>query len=262
MYDVRLFEYIVDPSRKKKPTLLSKDVKTFYIYSKEDGILAGNQVLDSFFEFYDLDIEFRIHKEDGSSFKRGEILASIIGRASDVYFVLDEVTKLLARLSGIATIANYYQSKLGATRLLDLGDYTPLYESFEQETLRLTGVKKLENLYVINELEIDDAGGILEAVEKAKYIYPTETIALEITDIKLFYDAINTKADILILKHFNDEALRRAKLDAPSEKILVIGGTVLPQRLEYISKLSFSYLSTPFLINASRILEFDVKLGK
>ncbi|CCV65828.1 Nicotinate-nucleotide pyrophosphorylase (Carboxylating) [Paracholeplasma brassicae] len=262
MFDYRLFELMVDPSRKKRQTILSTDVTTFYIYSKEEGILSGNHVLKAFFDFYDLDIEFRFHKEDGTSFRRGDILCSIIGRANDVYYVLNDVVLLLARLSGISTITNYYKSKLGQTTLLDLKQYSPLYEAFEANALAYGGARELENLHLIDELEIEAYGNIEEAIAKAIYLYKDKRIGIEVTDIKLFYDVIKTDVEVIVLKYFNDEALRRARLDAPEDKILIIGGTITPNRLEMISKMGYPYLATPFVLNASRVLEFGVKLGK
>lgn len=258
---MNLLELMTEKEKLNTDVIISNEVRTFFIFAKEEGIISGLDSVKALFDYFDVDIDVRFHKQNGDSFRRGDILCSVIGKSQKVYKVLDKAVRLLSRSSGISTITDMYQKQLGNTSILDLGQYTPLYEELEQAAIKAGGGTILPDILLIDEIQIETIGSIEDAVSKASYMYPNHQIAIEITDISLFYQAIKTKATILILKHFNDEALRRAKLDTDQEKVLVIGGLITPARLLTLEKLKFEYLTTTFLISASRHLEFGVKLG-
>ena len=95
-------------------SLIKKDEKiSAAIVAKENGIFAGLQ------EFKLLNNELKIKplKSDGSEIKKGDVLAQITGPAGKILEKERTYLNLLQRMSGIATLTNELDKKLGNARL-------------------------------------------------------------------------------------------------------------------------------------------------
>lgn len=91
------------------------------IRSKEEGVLAGLKEVLSFYKKHK--IETKPLKRDGDRLQRGEVIAELRGRKSDLLKVERTGLNLLERMSGIATqtrrwvdLANSYGVKIVGTR--------------------------------------------------------------------------------------------------------------------------------------------------
>jgi nicotinate-nucleotide pyrophosphorylase (carboxylating) len=253
------FEKLVEDLSSKPYHIVSKRPTVFYLISKEDGILSGIHEVEMFLNLFDMNINFRKHKENGQTMKRGDIICSFQGEEDSLYHALDVVKFLLGKMSGIASMVHYYQGKLGQARIGDLGLYTPGYEALEAVAFKDGGAEKL-SYYLVDETMVDLSASLKDAIDKAKFVH-SGIIALEVTDITKFYEAMDTNADVLIIKYFNDEAIRRAILDNRGQKILIVGGLILPNRLDIISSYQFDYLYSTLFNQAARIYDFALKVG-
>lgn len=253
------FEKLVEDLSSKPYHIVSKRPAVFYLISKEDGIISGINEVEMFLNLFDMNITFRKHKENGQHMKRGDIICSLQGEENSLYHALDVVKFILGKMSGIASMVQYYQNKLGQARIADLGLYSPGFEAIERVAFKDGGAEAL-SYYLIDETMVDLSESLKDAVEKAKYVSDT-IVALEVTDIAKFYDAMETSAEILIIKYFNDEAIRRAILDNRGQKILVVGGLILPNRLDVITSYQFDYLYSTLFNQAARIYDFALKVG-
>ena len=80
--------------------------KTFYakLVSKDDGILAGIEVIKGMFEEYGIDILSSM--DDGDKIKKGDILLELEGNARKILLLERTALNLLMRMSGVATKTN------------------------------------------------------------------------------------------------------------------------------------------------------------
>ena len=254
------YEKLIEDLNSKPNHVLSKSPAVFYFISKEDGIISGVNEIEAFLSLYDISIGFRKHKESGQPLKRGDIVCSLQGPTDSLYHVLPVIKHMLGKMTGIASMVHYYQSKLQQARVIDFGQYMPLYDAIDQIAYK-DGGALLTKYYVVTETMIDLESNIEDAVNKAKLL-TEQPIAIEINDIAKFYDALATNTDAIIIKYFNDEAIRRAVLDNKGKKIIIVGGLILPNRLDIIGSYQFDYLYSSLFEQASRIYDFAVKVGK
>lgn len=252
------FEKVIEELNSKPYHIASKKPVTFYLISKEDGILSGVNEVESLLNLYDIDITFRKHKENGQTLKRGEIVCSFSGNLDRVYHVLETVKFILGKMTGISTMVNFYQSRLKQSRIIDLGYYGVL-SGIDQVAYK-DAKATVNPYYVVDEAMVDLSMNIKDAVDLAK-TQSDKPIAVEVNDITKFYEALESDVAAIIIKYFNDEAIRRAVLDNKGKKVLVVGGLILPNRLDVIGSYQFDYLHTVLFNQAARIIDFAVKVG-
>lgn len=250
--DLTFYERLKLELSEEKPFFLN-EMKTLFIVSLEDGIASGLETAYQFVKYINPDIEIRLHKADGFSMKRGDVLLSLIGMSHQTFALAKIIVRIISRMSGIATLANHYVNKLSPSKVLDAHFYTPGIKSIEKQALLHGGVIDLEFRYVSKE-EIKLLGGLEQAYHKLK----DEEVILcyEIVNLTDFYDILRLDLNInyLMLTGFNDDQLKQIKEDN-TDLTLIVQGVFPPSKLEYLQSLNFPYIETSFLTKASRNLE-------
>ena len=125
---LRYFETIIETLGSKQNPLVDKSQGVFYLFSKEEGIVSGLDEIEILLNLYDMDIEFKKHKNQGQPVKRGEILCSVSGEKASVYRILSTLTYIIGKMMGLASLVRLYQSKLQNAFVIDLG-YFSAFES-------------------------------------------------------------------------------------------------------------------------------------
>ncbi|MCU0104841.1 hypothetical protein N7603_04140 [Acholeplasma vituli] len=256
---LRYFETIIESLRGEHNPLIDKTQGVFYLFCKEEGIVSGLDEIQTLLSLYDIEIEFRKHKQNGQSVKRGELLCSISGEKDTVYRILNTLTHIIGKMMGIASLVRLYQTKLQNAVVMDLNDTITNDHDLIAKAMKDGGAVRLD-LFKIDETLIDLTGNRVEAIEKVKTVQ-SKPVLIEISDIQHFYEVENSNVDFICLKYFNDEAIRRVILDNRGKKRLVIGGLVLPQRLDILGSYQFDYLYTTLFMSASRVYDIGVKVG-
>ncbi len=256
---LRYFESIIEALRGKVNPMVDQTQGVFYLFSKEEGVVSGLDEIQTLLNLYDIDIEFRKHKNNGQSVKRGEILCSLSGEKESIYRILNTLTFIVGKMMGLASLVRLYQSKLKNAVVVDLNEFPPTESSLASIAMKDGGALSLD-LFKIDESLVEINGNRLLAIEKAKQIQ-SKPVMIEITDIQQFYEVKDTNVDYIMVKYFNDEAIRRVVLDNQHHKPVIIGGLILPQRLDIIGTYQFDYLTTTLFQQASRIYDIGVKFG-
>jgi len=256
---IRYFETIIESLGSKQNPLVDKTPGVFYLFSKEEGIVSGLDEIEILLNLYDMDIEFRKHKKQGQPVKRGEILCSVSGEKASIYRILNTLTYIIGKMMGLASLVKLYQSKLQNAVVIDLGDFSAYESAICAKAMKDGGAISLD-LFKIDETLVELYGNRVDAIEKSNQIQ-TKPVMIEITDIQQFYEIESTNVDFVCIKYFNDEAIRRVVLDNRQKKRLIIGGLILPQRLDVIGSYQFDYLTTSLFTTASRIYDVGVKVG-
>ncbi len=256
---LRYFETIIESLRGKQNPMVDKTEGIFYLFSKEEGIVSGLDEIQTLLNLYDIDIIYRKHKNNGQAIKRGEILCSMQGEKDAIYLILPTLTYVVGKMMGLASLVRLYQSKLQNASVIDLGEFSTYEANLASKAMKDGGAVNLD-LFKIDEIMVDLYGSRLIAIEKAKQIQ-LKPVMVEITDIQQFYEIESSNVDYICLKYFNDEAIRRVILDNRGKKRLIIGGLILPQRLDVIGSYQFDHLHTTLFTNAARIYDVGVKVG-
>jgi len=141
---------------------------------KEDGILAGVKVAQAVFAEVDPSIQFEKLISDGTAVKKGDIAFYISGPIRAMLQGERIALNLMQRMSGIATYTQALVQLIKHTdcRLLDTRKTTPNLRIVEKEAVRLGGGHNhrfgLFDMVMLKDNHVDFAGGVTEAVTKAK----------------------------------------------------------------------------------------------
>jgi len=166
----------IPKSAKKKARLLVKG----------NGIIAGVELAEMIFKYYDSEIQFEKLIDDGSPVKVGDIAFYVSGTVHTLLSVERIVLNFMQRMSGIATLANIYAQKVEGTKakVLDTRKTTPGLRYIEKWAVRIGGGNNhrmgLYDMIMLKDNHIDYAGGIEQAITAT-----TEYIKSNQLDIKV-----------------------------------------------------------------------------
>jgi nicotinate-nucleotide pyrophosphorylase (carboxylating) len=196
------------------------------LVAKEPMVLAGVAVAERVFARLDPSIRFEAAFSDADRLQVGDVIARIEGDAAALLQGERVSLNLLQRMCGIATQTAAFVKELEGTgaRVVDTRKTTPGLRVLEKYSVRVGGgTNHRTGLYdgvLIKENHIAAAGGILEAVRRARaYIPHTLKVEIETETMEQVALALQAGADIIMLDNMS--------LAEMSEAVLLIGGRAL-----------------------------------
>jgi nicotinate-nucleotide pyrophosphorylase (carboxylating) len=211
-------------------------------------------------------VAITIHKKDGSSLKRGDEVAEVVGTATALLTAERTALNFMQRLSGIATLTRaFVKAAADKIIILDTRKTTPLLRVLEKYAVRVGGGVNhrggLDDGILIKDNHIRLAGGVEAAVtrmRKANREMPTEVEAQSLEQVDA---ALNAGADIVLLDNLSTadiiEAVRRCRGRAKTE----ISGGVTLARLPELAATGADYVSVGALTHSapSADLSFEIE---
>lgn len=141
---------------------------------KEDGILAGVEVAKEIIRYFDADCRVEQYLEDGAAVKKGDVAFRVYGKELSLLQIERTMLNIMQRMSGIATTTHRYQSLIADTacHVLDTRKTTPGLRYLEKEAVAIGGGMNhrigLFDMILLKDNHVDFAGGITQALERAK----------------------------------------------------------------------------------------------
>jgi nicotinate-nucleotide pyrophosphorylase (carboxylating) len=240
------------------------------IISKEDCVLAGLAEAKEIFE--ELGASVVKSRKDGTRAKKGDVVLEVKGRARALLAGERLALNIIMRMSGIATLTNAMVSKcrkinpkvwVAATRKT-----TPGFREFEKKAVLLGGGHPhrmgLYDAVLIKNNHIAIAGGVAEALKRAKRGSPTKKMEIEVETEKDAYTALASGADIIMLDNFEPKSVKRIvkglKAKRPDVLIEVSGGI----RLDNIDKFApaADIISLGCLTHSVRSVDFSMRIER
>ena len=153
---------------------------------KENGIISGIEVAKEIFKTYDNSIEFIANLKDGEKVKIGDIAFTVNGSSRTLLTIERLVLNVMQRMSAISTLTDKFVQELKGfkTKVLDTRKTTPLNRFLEKQAVKIGGGHNhrfgLYDMIMLKDNHIDFAGGIKEAIIKAKNYIDNENLNLKI----------------------------------------------------------------------------------
>ena len=141
---------------------------------KEEGILAGVEMAREIFHRFDPEMKMEVYINDGTHVKPGDIAFVVEGKVQSLLQTERLMLNVMQRMSGIATMTRRYVKELEGTNtcVLDTRKTTPGMRIMEKEAVRIGGGVNhrigLFDMILIKDNHVDFAGGIEQAVQRAK----------------------------------------------------------------------------------------------
>ena len=235
--------------------------------TRQDGILCGIDIVELVFKTLSKDIKITKYFKDGDKIKRGDTIAKIEGSARAILIGERTALNYIQRLSGIATETNKYQQAIGnnKARITDTRKTTPGFRMFEKYAVCVGGARlhrfNLSDCVMIKDNHIQYSGSITNAVNKIREnLSHTHKIEVECDTIEQVKEAINVKADIIMLDNMNCEMMKQC-VDLISGKAIVeASGNVTIDTINEIAQTGVDVISSSAIVAKAQTLDIALDM--
>lgn len=235
------------------------------VVTNEAAIICGRPWFDGIMEAVDSLIEIQWHVTEGDAVAAGTIICDLKGPAHSILTAERSALNFLQTLSGTATETNRYVQALNSThtQLLDTRKTLPGLRLAQKYAVHCGGGKNhrigLYDAILIKENHIMSAGGIEQAVSLAKQYHPNKLIEVETESLDEVEQAVNAKADIIMLDNFTLEMIEQAVTNVNSRSKLEVSGNVELMHLSELAKTGVDYISTGAITKHLHAIDFSMR---
>lgn len=250
-------ESTVPPLQKGKGSLVAKS----------SGIIAGLPVADRTFKRFDSSLVLESIVTDGEEVKAGDCIATVKGSAKSILIVERTVLNFLQRLSGVATLTSEYVAAVSDydVRIVDTRKTTPGWRALQKYAVRVGGGNNhrfgLYDAILIKDNHIVAAGGIWDAVKHARLAAPhTTKIEVEVETIDQVNEALDAKADILLLDNMSPETMRHAVKLVNKRALTEASGGITLDQVQAVAATGVDLISVGALTHSAMPLDISLNL--
>ena len=204
-----------------------------------------------------------------STLKPGDVAFEVEGSVRSLLQTERTMLNIMQRMSGIATMTARYQERLAGlkTKVLDTRKTTPGMRILEKEAVKIGGGANhrigLFDMILIKDNHVDFAGGIPQAVQRAKdYCKSTGRnlkIEVEVRNTEEIDQALAAGVDRIMLDNFTPERTREAvERIAARTEVESSGGITLDTLREY-GECGVDFISVGALTHSVKGLDMSFK---
>jgi nicotinate-nucleotide pyrophosphorylase (carboxylating) len=239
------------------------------ITQKEPGVISGIAVAAAVFQRLDPGAAVEWLTGEGMWREAGSPVLEVEGSARALLTGERTALNFLGRLSGIATatasVVRAVEDAGGRAKILDTRKTTPGLRRLEKRAVADGGgVNHRAGLYdaiLIKENHAAAAGGVGEAVRRARAARPDLPLAVEVRDPKEIDEALRTGAPRLLLDNMTPEEIRAAVQQvAGRAELEASGGVDAETVLVYATIEGLHYVSMGALTHSAPGLDLSMAL--
>ena len=248
-------------------TLIPASVQsTAVMIAKAEGVIAGLFVAEAVFKKLDNQIEFIAEVSEGDKVKKGDLICTIKGSYRALLTGERLALNFLQRISGIASeTAKYVEAvKETKTLILDTRKTVPGLRLLDKYAVKAGGGTNhrmgLFDMVMIKDNHISAAGGITNAVKAIRpAISPEIKIEVETTNLDEVKEALDAKADIIMLDNMDNETMKKAVRLIDGKAKVEASGNMNLERVKEVAATGVDYISIGALTHSVNALDISMK---
>lgn len=238
------------------------------IAAKEDCVLAGAEEAAEVFR--ELGAEAVLVRKDGERVKKGEVVLTVSGPARALLSGERLALNFIMRMSGIATVTRSLVDacrevnkdvRVAATRKT-----VPGFREFEKKAVVLGGGDPhrfgLDDGVLIKDNHIRVAGGVRQALERARASSFTRKVEIEVECEDDAFEAADAGADIIMLDNFPPEdarALYRKLKERRPGIVVEVSGGITPENIRGYADAA-DVISVGWVTHSVRSADFSMEI--
>jgi nicotinate-nucleotide pyrophosphorylase (carboxylating) len=235
------------------------------LLAKSRCVLAGLDVAREVFGQIDAAAVFEGVKTDGDACAPGDTCANVSGRAASLLAAERTALNFLQHLSGIATLTRrFVDAAAGRVTILDTRKSVPTYRALAKYAVRCGGGSNhrvgLHDGVLIKDNHIRVAGGIVEAVRRARARRPGLPIEVETQSLTDVDDALQANADVIMLDNLSDTLVRHAVSRIAGRARVEISGGITLERLPVLAGLGADCVSVGALTHSAPAADLSLEI--
>jgi nicotinate-nucleotide pyrophosphorylase (carboxylating) len=222
-------------------------------------VSAGGAIIPEVFRQIDTHVEVSDLVADGTALAPGAVMAHVTGAAASILKGERVALNFIQRLSGTATLTRRFVAALPQgtrTRIVDTRKTTPGLRALERLAVRAGGGhnhrEDLSSAVLIKDNHIAAAGGVELAILRCRAHAPhTTRIECEVDSLAQLEQALNAKADIVLIDNFTDEMVADAVRINNGRAILEASGNISVARVGKLAELGVDIISVGALTHSA-----------
>jgi nicotinate-nucleotide pyrophosphorylase (carboxylating) len=236
------------------------------VITRENCVLAGAAWVTETFAQLDIDIQLNWFVKDGDELKANQPIVRVSGNGRRILTGERTALNFLQTLSGTATAVSKCVKELAGTntQLLDTRKTLPGMRLAQKYAVTCGGGKNhrigLYDAYLIKENHILACGSIRAAVIKAREHHADLPVEVEVESIQELHQAIEAKADIVMLDNFSVDMLKQAVIVNKTQCKLEVSGNVTFESLKTLSTLGVDFISSGALTKNVKAIDLSLRV--
>jgi nicotinate-nucleotide pyrophosphorylase (carboxylating) len=234
--------------------------------AKEDMVICGIDLADYIFKKFDASVVFTPNFKDGDAVKKGEVIATVSGNARTLLVCERTVLNFMQHLTGIASkTAQAVKSVEGTkAKIADTRKTVPGLRVLEKYAILAGGGTNhrfnLASGILIKDNHIAVSGGIKNAIENARNAAPqTLKIEVEVENIEQLKEALEAKADIIMLDNMSNEMMAECVKIIDGRAIVEASGNMGEKDLTQVAKTGVDIISIGALTHSVKAADISLK---
>lgn len=239
------------------------------IVAKEDTLVAGLPLIAIVLERLGVGAACSVTllAHDGEHVSTGRTVARILGPAPALLKAERVIMNFICRLSGISNATQRFVQAVAGTgvRVLDTRKTTPGLRYVEKYAVRMGGGynhrANLEEMLMLKDNHIDQAGGITPAVQALRATYtPCPPLEIECRTLDHVREAVSLKPERIMLDNMPPAIAAQALALVPAEIETEISGNVTLDTIADLARLQPTYISTGAITHSAVVADFSMRL--
>jgi len=253
------------PSGDITSSLINKDnIVTVKLISNQKAIVGGLLFAKQAFAFIDSKIKFIIKKKDGSSVKKGTLVALIKGKAKNILIAERVALNFLSHISGIATKTNEFVRLAGnKTKICCTRKTIPNLRVIQKYAVKLGGGTNhrfnLSDEYLIKDNHIassDLKTLVLKAIKNKK----GKKITVEVDTIKQLNSILGLKFNTVLFDNMDIKDLRDGVKIAKKYYETEASGNVSLKTVKAIASTGVDRISVGSITHSVAAVDFKLEI--
>jgi nicotinate-nucleotide pyrophosphorylase (carboxylating) len=217
------------------------------LVARQPGVLSGGLVFAAVMSLTDTSSKTVLLKQDGTSFTKGETLATVSGPARSLLQAERVALNFVQRLSGIATLTSQHVAAIAGTkaRIVDTRKTTPGLRQLERYAVRCGGGFNhrfsLSDAVMVKDnhlaaLRQETPGSLTHALLTARQKLPhTVHVEVEVDRPDQIEEVLAAGVDTILLDNFTVEQLRSSVEQIAGRALVEASGSI---RLETVADVA------------------------
>jgi nicotinate-nucleotide pyrophosphorylase (carboxylating) len=234
------------------------------VICREHAVICGEAWVDEVFRQLDPSIMVEWQRRDGERIRAGETVFTAFGAARAILTAERTALNFLQTLSGVATTAREYADLVQHThvKILDTRKTLPGLRLAQKYAVSAGGCHNhrlgLYDAFLIKENHIAACGGIGAAIMTARKRNPGRPVEVEVETLTQLEEALDARADIVMLDNFNLEQIRAAVAHNKGRAKLEASGGYTAESLVAVAETGVDYISVGSLTKHVRATDFSM----